>query len=103
MISLIGLIIKLCYDFSMKIDTELDNLLVEYQNVINLKEDSMLLDMFDRNGNISKDRDTVIQSLKNRIVVLKEKEQVVKALNIVKGVKKGSIKVYPIDTLWDEI
>jgi len=103
MILLIGLIIKLCYDLSMKKDTELDNLLVEYQNIMNLIEDPMRLIRSDTHGNILEDRGMVIKSLKNRIVELKEKELIDKALNIVEGVKKGDVKVYPIDTLWDEL
>ena len=35
--------------------------------------------------------------------VLSKEEQIIKAMKIVEGIKKGEIKVYPIDTLWEQI
>jgi hypothetical protein len=34
---------------------------------------------------------------------LSEKEQIIKAMKIVEAIKKGTMKVYPIDTLWNKI
>jgi len=64
-------------DYPMKKDIELDNLLEEHQN--------LLLPI-----NINMEE-------------LSEEEQIIKAMKIVEGIKKGEIKVYPIDTLWEEI
>jgi len=78
----------------MKKDTELDNLLEEYQNLMNPKvEEAMFIAMSEKYGKISEDRESVIQSLKERI----------KALKIIKGIKEGTVKTYPIDTLWKEL
>jgi len=61
----------------MKKDTELDNLLEEQQNLLNPINISM--------------------------EALSEEEQIIKAMKIVEGIKKGEITVYPIDTLWEQI
>ena len=59
----------------MKKDTELDNLLEEFQSLIDskeddfrtIKEDAMLLAMSDKYGRKPHDREAVIQSLKEEI------------------------------------
>ena len=68
-----------------------------------IKEDAMFMAMSEKYGKIPEDRDTVIKSLKDRIEELKEKEKIDEALKTVEGIKKGDIKVYPIDTLWEQI
>ena len=61
----------------MEKDIELDNLLEEYENILTSKDIS--------------------------VETLNELEQIIKAMKIVKDIKKGKIKSYPIDTLWEQI
>lgn len=70
----------------MKKDTELDNLLEEYQNFTNLKEDdfrtikedTMILAMSDKYGIKPHDREVIIKSLKENIERKRFKNKVAK-------------------------
>jgi hypothetical protein len=95
----------------MKKDTELDNLLKEYQNLMNpkeddfriIKEDAMILAMSDKYGRKPYDREVIIKSLKENIERKKFKTSVYHALDEAELIKIGKKKAYPIDTLWDEL
>jgi len=91
----------------MKKDTELE----EYKNLMNLKEedfsiareDAMLLAMSEKYGKNPNDRDSVITSLKERIEKLYEEDKIKEALISIEKIKNNEMKVYPIDTLWEQI
>lgn len=95
----------------MKKDTELDNLLEEYQSLMNpkeenfsiVREDSMLLAMSDKYGRKPHDREAVIKSLKENIERKRFKKQLYHALDELELIKSGKKKAHKIETLWDEL
>ena len=95
----------------MKKDTELDNLLEEYQSLMNpkeddfktIKEDSILLAMSDKYGRKPHDREAVIKSLKEEIERKRLKQSVFHSLDELALIKLGKKKAHKIETLWDEL
>jgi len=95
----------------MKKDTELDNLLDEYQSLMNpkeedfsiVREDAMLLAMSDKYGRKPYDREVIIKSLKEDIERKRLKKRIYHALDELELIKSAKKEAHKIETLWDEL